>query len=50
LLNTVKYPLTEEQQAAARVIVGQSSIQGNCAVTIQDYVVEKIKTLPYASN
>jgi len=49
LFSTAKYPLTEEQQAAARVVVGQTSIQGNCAIVIQDYVVEKIKTLPYAN-
>ena len=47
LLDTVKYSLTAQEQANAKVIKGQASIQGNCAVTIQDFVVEKIKILPY---
>jgi len=46
LLNTTKYPLTPKGEANAKVISGQASIQGNCAVTIQDFVVEKIKKLP----
>jgi len=46
LLNGASYPLDDDAIANSKVIVGQSSIQGNCAVTIQDFVVEKIKTLP----
>jgi len=49
LLNTAKYPLTDEQCGNALVISGQKTVQGNCAVTIQDYVVEKIKSLPYTN-
>jgi len=42
------YPMSAEAMVNALVIEGQKSIQGNCAVTIQDYVVEKIKSLPYS--
>jgi len=47
LLKPDVYSIDEKAQENAKVIVGQNSIQGNCAVTIQDFVVEKIKALPY---
>gem|GEM_PF-4460311 len=40
------YPLSPQALANALVIEGQQTVQGNCAVAIQDYVVEKIKSLP----
>jgi len=42
------YPLTDKGVANAKVVSGQSTVQGNCAVAIQDFVVEKIKSLPIA--
>ena len=42
------YPLNEQGYANALVVTGQATVQGNCAVTIQDFVVEKIKSLPIA--
>jgi len=48
LLKPDVYTISEKAQANAKVITGQNSIQGNCAVAIQDYVVQKIKTLPIA--
>jgi len=41
-----KYPLSEQGTKNALVITGQATVQGNCAVAIQDYVVERINTLP----
>ena len=40
------YKLSDKGFQNALVIVGQSTVQGNCAVTIQDFVVEKLKMLP----
>jgi len=40
------YKLSEQGLKNALVISGQTTVQGNCAVAIQDYVVEKINTLP----
>jgi len=46
LMNSQKYPISMQAEENAKVIEGQGSVQGNCAVTIQDFVVEKIKILP----
>jgi len=47
-LKPATYPLTSQGEKNALVITGQQTVQGNCAVAIQDFVVEKIKSLPIA--
>ena len=47
-LDPEKYPFKYNGEANALVIAGQTTVQGNCAIAIQDFVVEKIKMLPIA--
>jgi len=47
-LDPEKYPFKYNGEANALVIEGQTTVQGNCAIAIQDFVVEKIKMLPIA--